>query len=186
MATGKSENYLLLRDRYLNGDSKALAILYFEAFDSLYNYGIKFTRNKEIVEDSIQNLFVDLLSNKKKLSNVNNLKTYLFKSLKYIILKELTSNNILDNFDLSEASFLISQPIEKSIINKEEKDLNSKLLLQVYNSLGEREKEAIYLKYNCELSYPEISKILEISIESTRTLIYRGIKKIRKSFDSTL
>ncbi len=186
MSKGEFENYLHLRDRHIKGDSKALAILYFEAFDALYNYGIKFTSNKEIVEDSIQNLFVDLLSNKYKLENVINVKLYIFKSLKYIILKELSLNNKLqDNFDLSNASFLISPPVEKSIINKEEQETRAHLLSKVYNGLGKKEKEAVYLKYNCGFDYPELSSILEISIESARTLVYRAIKKIRKSFEPT-
>ncbi len=185
MLTGDFENYLLLRDRYIKGDTKALAILYFEVFDSLYSYGTKFTPNKEIVEDSIQNLFVDLLGSKKKLAKVINVKHYIFKSLKYLILKELArKNHLLDNVDLSNAPFLVASSVEKSIINNEETDSKSKLLSLVYDKLGKKEKEAIYLKYNCGFNYPEIANILQINIESSRTLVYRAIKKIRKSFDT--
>ena len=47
-------------------------------------------------------------------------------------------------------------------------------------SLSDRQREAIYLKYTNDFSYEEIAEILNIDVASSRTLIYRSIKKIRE------
>ncbi len=183
MRSDEVNRLLTLRDRYVNGDEGALSILYYEIFDTLYNYGIRFTRNPEIVKDNIQNLFVDLMSNQKKFSSVINIKYYLLKSLKYLILKEHERKDLeFDELETNNIPFFSQPSIEKKIIHEEEDIKKIRLINMVYGNLGNREREAIYLKYSCGFDYTEISGILNISVESSRTLIYRAIKKIRISF----
>jgi RNA polymerase sigma factor (sigma-70 family) len=46
--------------------------------------------------------------------------------------------------------------------------------------LSDRQQEVLHLKFQVGLSYPEIAKILEISVESVRTLVYRAVKTIKE------
>ena len=62
----------------------------------------------------------------------------------------------------------------------EERQNRIKVITKSMNSLSIRQKEAIYLKYTEGLSYQEISEVLEIDIASVRTLVYRGIKRIKR------
>jgi RNA polymerase sigma factor (sigma-70 family) len=46
--------------------------------------------------------------------------------------------------------------------------------------LNPRQKEAIYLRFQLDLSYEEISRLLGINYQSARNLIHRSILKIRE------
>lgn len=51
------------------------------------------------------------------------------------------------------------------------------------NTLSSKQKEIIYLKFEEELEYADIARILNISIDSARTQLYRAIKSLRKLLD---
>ncbi|MNL66075.1 RNA polymerase sigma factor [compost metagenome] len=66
------------------------------------------------------------------------------------------------------------------MINDEQQ---SELLLKLSRQLEllpSRQKEALYLRFNSELEYEEIAVIMNISLETCRTLVYRAVKQLRE------
>jgi RNA polymerase sigma factor (sigma-70 family) len=51
------------------------------------------------------------------------------------------------------------------------------------NQLSVKQKEALYLRFNESMEYPEIAKVMNISVESVRKQVYRAIKTIREIFE---
>ena len=49
----------------------------------------------------------------------------------------------------------------------------------VLEKLTKKQKTGIFLRFNQEKSYEEISEIMGISIPTARTLIYRALKVLR-------
>jgi RNA polymerase sigma factor (sigma-70 family) len=45
--------------------------------------------------------------------------------------------------------------------------------------LSAKQQEIIYLRFECDLSYEDISDMLEITVESCHKSIYRSIRSIR-------
>jgi RNA polymerase sigma factor (sigma-70 family) len=162
---------------FINGNDDSLNALYLQFVNSLYAFGLRYTDDAETVKDSIHDLFVDLYKYRKTLTVDVNVKSYLFTSLKRKIcqvLKKESRKNII------EVPFLFSYSIEDQIIKDEqESELLSKLKKQL-ELLPNRQKEAIYLRFNSELEYEEIAIIMDISLETCRTLVYRGIKQLRE------
>ena len=70
------------------GDLKALGHLYDLYINVLFSYGIKHSKDKEHVMDCIHDLFLDLYKYKEKLTCTDNVKYYLFASLKRKINKK--------------------------------------------------------------------------------------------------
>ncbi len=54
------EYWQIIWDKFKSGDQKAFEIIYNEYVDVLYAYGSKMTSDKSLVEDSIQDLFIDI------------------------------------------------------------------------------------------------------------------------------
>ena len=52
------------------------------------------------------------------------------------------------------------------------------------NKLPARQREVLHLKFNMELSYTEIARLMEISEATCRTLAYRAIKRLRESMEN--
>ncbi len=64
-----------MADRLYSSDRNSISLyskLFKEYFDTLFNYGIRVTNDKDLVKDSIQELFFKIWKNKIDLSHVNN------------------------------------------------------------------------------------------------------------------
>ncbi len=167
------------------GEADAFDHLYDQYVDILFSFGLTFSQDPELVKDSIHDLFFELYKYRKKLSDTDNIKNYLFKSLKRKIYagqsRKLKINYTPEVLDLPN---LKRESVEENIIEAEQKDETFLGLSQGINELPERQREALTLKFNAELSYVEIAGLMNISVESVRTLIYRSLKTLRQSLSN--
>jgi len=167
-----------LWESFIKGDDDAFNGLYTQFVNTLYAFGLRYADDAELVKDSIHDLFIDLYKYRKTLKADVNVKSYLFTSLKrkiFLLLKQESRKGIF------EADFMFSFSIEDQMINNEEQsELKAKLKKQL-TLLPSRQKEAIYLRFNAELEYEEIATVMNISMETCRTLVYRGIKQLREN-----
>nr|WP_294876224.1 sigma-70 family RNA polymerase sigma factor [uncultured Pedobacter sp.] len=164
---------------FVNGDDDALHSIYTRFVDVLYAFGLRFSDDVDLVKDSIHDLFVDLYKYRSNLSAEVNVKSYLFTSLKRKICKELKKLTTQENHNI-EVLFSIFASLEDQVANDDaQSELIAKLNKQL-ELLPGRQKEALYLRFNSDLEYEEIASVMNISVETCRTLVYRGIKQLRE------
>ena len=65
---------------FKKGDNSAVSFIYREYFPVLYRYGLKFSADTFLIEDTIQDLFADLIKNRETLGDTDNILFYLLKS----------------------------------------------------------------------------------------------------------
>ncbi len=159
----------------------ALVHLYNKFVDDIYHYGERITHDKELIKDCIQDIFVELWSNRKNLPEVHFLKHYLYKSLKRAIIKKLEKNRkLFEKKTLAETHDIkIVLSYESQLINFQISEQQKKKLLQSLNSLPVKQKEAITLKFLDGFSYQEVADILSISVKSAYNLIYRALALLK-------
>lgn len=170
----------LLWTRFLKGDNQVLSLIYLQHSNSLFDYGCRFTIDKDLVKDCIQEVFCSLMRNRNNLSETDNIRLYLLKSLKRKIISELKKQN-------NQARILTDQDYPFDLRWSENMDDHlheldeekKQLLSDAMQSLTERQKEAIYLRFNRGLEYEEISFLLNLNYQSSRALIHRAIEKLR-------
>ena len=95
------------------GNRKALDYIFEKYIRLLYAYGGKIWKDGAFIEDSIQDVFVELWNRREKLSATNNIKFYLLTSLRRRIVRKL-SNEQRERMHLSRI-FDYSDEIEFSI-----------------------------------------------------------------------
>ncbi len=161
-------------------------MIYFDHFDVLLNFGIKYVTDRVTVEDCIQDLFVELMKNREKLQLVKNVKFYLIKALRNKISNELRNRQKFHPVkNMQESVFQLSYSIEKKIIDhidQEQDELRAKFIEMITNTLTSKQKEILYLKFNCGFNYEQIAEVMDIHIDSARTLVYRTFKQIKQTF----
>lgn len=166
---------------FKNGDEKALITIFDRFVKILYNYGMKIYGESESVKDAVQELFIELWRNKKNLGDTDSIKFYLFKSLRrkvYRVLKSKSNKDLLhrtppDNQTLpSHEYFIIAEQTSAETRQR---------LLKMLDSLTERQREAIFLRYFEDLSYDRIAGIMEMNKQSVYNLIHQGVNQLRKS-----
>lgn len=156
-----------------------LKLLYEEYANTLYSYGCKFTRDKELVKDCIQDIFVYLHSIDP--ASVKNVKFYLLQALKNNLITKLTKINETTYPENIEFTIPSPETIESIFIENEESQQMKALLQEALNTLTNRQKEAIYLYYIEELEYAEICNLLDMNYQSVRNLIHRALTNLRKT-----
>jgi RNA polymerase sigma factor (sigma-70 family) len=81
--------------------------------------------------------------------------------------------------------FKVQYSFQDSLINQEITiEILDKLRRAIQN-LTSGQKEVIYLRFEEGLSYQEISRIMEISVESVRKQVFRAISSLRNILIST-
>lgn len=164
-----------------NGSMLSLSSVYNRHFNLLFDYGRKFTSDNYLIEDAIQNIFINLINAKEGLKNVKNAKSYLvvsFRNELFRLIKRVRKVNL--NEFVPEILF-VPDYSDEDVIEEEESSLEMRKILQkCLHNLTSKQKEILFLRYDAGLSYEEISKVLGISIESSRTSVYRAIKSIKE------
>lgn len=179
----KNQDFILWNS-LRNEDPDAFDKIYDQYIDALYAYGLSYSKDKELVKDCVHDLFLDLYKYRKRLSSTDNIKFYLFKSLKRKIFSRNKNKLRIDYHDIIlDSAYPVSTSTEEEIIAGETQKEIMETLANAINRLPERQHEGIILKFRNELSYEEIAQIMEISIESARTLVYRSIKALRQEMD---
>jgi RNA polymerase sigma factor (sigma-70 family) len=164
------------------GNRKALDYIYEKYARLLYGYGGKITRDFGVVEDCIQDLFVELWRKHDVLSQTDSIKPYLLKSLRRKIIRRINAEHRL-NMDVLQDDYAatVESPIEARIIEEQFSIEQQEQLWLAISHLSERQREAVYLKFYEKMNYQELSEILEISLTSTYKLIGKAVDALRKS-----
>ena len=163
---------------FREGSRKAFDTIYKTHIQSLIQYGYKLTSNRSLIQDCIQDLFVELWQNRTSLGQVRSIKYYLLKSLRYKLIRALQKNNIqtLDGAEVPDDS----GTIESQILAQEDSHRYAQQLAVALLQLPKRQKEAIHLRYYQELSNEEVARMMGVNYQSACKFIYTALGTLRK------
>ena len=184
----KNADDSLLWQALKRSEKAAYEILLKKYYPIVLNYGVRFYKDKEFVKDCVQDLFIEIWNRREYLADVVSVKSYLLHSIRKNIIRESSrlkwfreADKISDDHD-----FDVEFDIETYIISREvENELLQKLRFEL-DKLTKRQREAIFLRFNQDLSYEEIAIIMDINYRSVVNLIHEAIKAIRKNWFSVL
>nr|MBI1230972.1 sigma-70 family RNA polymerase sigma factor [Cytophagales bacterium] len=169
--------------QFREGNESAFIQIYSDYYESLYNYGFQVSGDVGLVEDSIQDLFLELRKNRERLGNTDNIRLYLFKSLRRKIIREKSkwfkkfeafSGDCPQWIAFSHEQYLIDQQLAAEDLRK----LQGAIL-----KLTPKKREILYYFYFENLSYEEIRVLMGVShVKSVRNLLYETLALLRKSW----
>lgn len=173
---------------FKNGDEAAFNYIYRKHVADLYNYGMQLCQQEELIRDCLQKMFVDLRKNQGKLGDVQRIKGYLFtifhRELFKFLKKEKKLNADLITLESEESIFFIETSHETKLIDEEFALEQKAEISKALNQLSPRQRQAIILLYQEELSYKEIAEIMNFNeVKTARTLVYRAMEKLKEIFE---
>lgn len=169
---------------FKNGNGEAFNYIYCHYFPILFVYGHQFSKNRELIKDLIQDLFLNIKVNRKKLGPTLSIKFYLFKSFRRMIIKKKAKLTDFSYDDYGkDFDFEITLSHERNLIeDQKQKELKEKLEKAI-NSLTKKQKEIIIYYYYEGFTYKQIASIMGFSkTEYARKLIYRSVEALKKQF----
>ncbi len=161
------------------GNMAAFSQLYDLHINILFNYGLKLTIDKELLKDCIHDIFVKLYTKKDELGTIDNLKSYLFISLKNKLCDELRKRMYMSDTTAEEVNAIAPTDVEDDYMEEEQRQNEFSLVKRLLDQLSPRQREALTLYYIEEKKYEDICEIMNMNYQSVRNLMYRGLTKLR-------
>lgn len=160
------------------GDKNAFSQLYDLHVNILFQYGCRLTTDKELLRDCIHDIFVKLYTKRNELA-IENLKSYLFISLKNRLCDELRKRMSMSDTAVEELDVPATSDVEGSYLLHEKQQVNTRLVNHLLEQLSPRQREALTLYYIEERKYEDICQLMDLNYQSVRNLMHRGIAKLR-------
>jgi RNA polymerase sigma factor (sigma-70 family) len=170
--------------RFKKGDEDAFAAIYEQYVGILYNYGCHIVADTFLVQDAIQDLFVDLWRMRQNLSDTTSIKFYLFRALRRKLHQLVKAEQFFTKFPTLTPLFTPAQ--ETEFMANEASAEMIQILQNHLKTLPPRQFEAIRLRFFEDFKFEEIASIMDMNEQSVRNLIQRAILKLRKLFGSSV
>lgn len=167
-------------EEFLSGNNDAYSWIYRTYIQTLYGYGMRFTPDTEIIKDCIQDLFASLYRNRERLATPDNVKLYLFVSLKNNLIKALYKEDRYTRYSSEMTSFALDATVEEQFITDEQHKQLQKRVEEILSTLAPRQKEIIYYRYIQEFTFDQICQIMDLNYQSAQNLIQRAMKRIKE------
>lgn len=198
-------------EAFRGGHEGAFAYLYETYFDALYNYGCHLVGNSGPVEDSLQDLFIDLRQRRAHLSQVQHIKPYLFCAFRRLLIKQMEKErkraNIWRLFSFSAVAFAEDtstsatpdmphrlairfsdlSATSHSFTEGQLTEVQARYLEQALAQLPKRQKEALFHFFYEGFTYAEVADVMELgSAKAARNLVYKALGSLRQHADNQL
>jgi RNA polymerase sigma factor (sigma-70 family) len=161
------------------GDKEAFSRIYLHHVEALLKYGYKIHHNRSLVEDCVQDLFIELWKSRANLSDTTSVKFYLFQALRYKILRKIHAESKVELMTLESYERLSLRHVENDLVEFEIQSQQMSHLEDSINALPARQREAINLRFYNNFSNEEVARIMGVNYKSACRFIYMAIKKLK-------
>ena len=177
MVNTNPQEYELLR-QLIEGDAHAFKEIYELYQDKIFAFAYKLTKQKELANDMVQEVFIKLWEKRDQVKSDLNFGAYL---------KKMTQNHIFNYLKKASLDREVQQTIKEKLLalqNSNADELLEKELQKVYTqaieTLSPQKKRIYNLSRTGDLSYDEIAVQLGLSRNTVRNQMVEAIKLIRQ------
>jgi RNA polymerase sigma factor (sigma-70 family) len=160
------------------GNRDALGQLYTAYSAGLHKHGLQVCRDPDLVSDAIHELFSRLWTQRERIGDAQNVRIYLYRSLERILIAQLLRNR-------KQASAMTendgkAESFEQLWIDQEEQKERLNEVKRCLRSLPKCQREVILLKFFNDLTYSEISEVMDLQVASVYNLTSKAIEQLRQ------
>ncbi len=168
--------------RMLAGDEDALATLFRLHYSMLFNYGMKIVPSRDLVKDSIQDVFVYIWEKRRTIAKVSSVQAYLLACLRRRLVAAMENERKTRHAtrELNGTAERIAFSAEDLIIESREQAARAERLQDALRKIPSRMYEALYLKKFQGLSYAEISEIMKVTPSVAKNYVFEAVKRLRQ------
>lgn len=177
---GENDLLLQLWQRSQDDDSVAFRNLADRLYRTLFNYALNFTRDRDFIKDTIQELLIAIWVKRRRI-RIEFVSLYFLKSLRNQLIQEFRRpGNSRVFFDVDNFNHLSDyNTVERSLV---EEEIYADHLYKVRSAIDElpkRQREAVFLKYYEGFENEKIAEIMQINRQSVANLLFRALTTLK-------
>ena len=164
-------------------DIDLIELLFAEQNVKLYNIALGILHNKDSAEEAVQEAYVKIIDNLQKINQIPCPERVPFC---VVIVKNISLNmlrnqkRIVHYGDLSYVTDEDGQDIDQELLEFED----ARQLMKLVNTLPERDKALVQMRWGEELSYRDIGELLGVTEEAAKKRGQRILGKLRKMYEN--
>jgi RNA polymerase sigma factor (sigma-70 family) len=163
------------------GDKESYSEAYVFYYKKLYNYGRKITDDIPMIEDSINEVFIMIWTNRETLHKILSPQSYIFSSFRNNLFRKIKSARTIPLSE-DEQQTEVHFSIDTIIIQRETDAALKATIEKALQQLTDRQREAIFLRFYEGLSYIEIAGVMNISVKATYKIMARALSELKEGF----
>lgn len=157
------------------GNDHAFLKLFQEYENDIYRTAFVYVKKQEDALDVVQETAYRAFKSIKNLKEPKYLKTWIIK---------IAISCSIDVLRKQKQVVELKPEVEKVLSSKDEKDISLSMTLDdLIQLLNETEKKVIILRYYFDFTIKEVSETLNIPLGTAKTILYRGLNKLRKELN---
>lgn len=178
-------DFSLLQQQVAEGDVKAFRQIFDALFTNLSKFSFSFVQSKEASVEIVDELFVHIWTHRNKITQINDLKVYLYTATK----------NASLNYISKKAKQIEAEPYENLQVQIADGASPEQLMItkemfqkikQAVDTLPPRCKLIFKLVREDGLRYSEVAEILNLSIKTIDAQMVIAVSRIRESVKGAL
>lgn len=166
-------------------DEKAYRELYFLFYKALSQFAFSFVKSREMAEEIVSDVFINIWKGRKNMEAIENLRTYLYISTKNISLKYL----LKQHKQVAIAIDALTIELESHDIHPDQMMITADMvnkITEAVNHLPPRCKLVYKFIKEDGLRYKEVASILNISVKTVDNQLAIALKKIGAAINLNL
>ena len=171
------DDLILLGEKIAKDDQLAYRQLFIQFYANLSRFVMGFTKNKELTDEIVSDVFINIWRRRKNMEEIKNLKLYLYVSAKNITFNYLKKLHRENMTDLDSVEIEPEDPFADPGAALITREMNLKLKTAI-NSLPPRCKLIYTLIKEDNLTYKQTAQLLGISESTVDNQISIALKKI--------
>jgi RNA polymerase sigma-70 factor (ECF subfamily) len=158
-------------------DPGALEYIVRGATEPLAVFAAGYLRAPDVADDVVQHVFIRLWEERARLPESTRLRAYLYSAVRNRALDLLKHERVVARFRDTVRAELASAASRAP----DGDDVDRERLFAAMASLSDRQREAVRLRYQAQLTVNEVATLLGLSIRGVERLLQRAIAVLRRA-----
>jgi RNA polymerase sigma-70 factor (ECF subfamily) len=163
------------------GDERALETIFRAHYAQLCGFALRYVRERALAEEIVQDLFADLWERRAQWRLMGSLRAYLFSAVRNRALnlrKRQTMERDWERDEAADGSLAFHHVPERADEGLEREEIGARVRTAV-ESLPERCRIIMHLRWRDQLRHAEIAAIMGISVKGVEMQLTRGLRALR-------